>query len=435
MIATPLSHCTTESSTNLSKRISITTHADAVQKLFQHIALHQSSFIAPKGLKDPKEIVSYIQERFKESFLEHAKELLFKLHVHSALYKNIHDQKIITSGTPRLAMIDFLPSQEIKFSFDISSPIQSNLDEWKYLIFKFPQRKYYKDLDKQAEVFIKQETENEDAYLKSCSNKITVNDWVCFDLWIANDQNKPLLPDLRGNFWLKIGSGEIYLPFQELFLGKSKGEEFFTNSLCLQEYFSEHMDTKYCFGVKIVDVLPQSYFSIAQLQEYFKIKTKKKTHQKLIEVFSYRNDLSLRRAIVEDLLAMILRKQYLNAPKSQILRHQQYLLDELQENADYPVYKIQKDFQGYIEQLAEKQIKEMLLIDQIGYQENITCSHQDIVMYLNLTTRARTKEFIYFQHPILKANSFEYPIATEELNQTCLREKTLNQIIHHLENY
>lgn len=435
MISSSLSHFSAETSTSQLKRLAVTTHADAVQKLFQHIALHQSTLITPKGLKDPQAIVSYVQDRFKDSFLEHAKELLFKLHVHSTLYRNIQSHKIITSGTPRLAQIDFLPSQEIKFSFDVTSPMQTELDEWKYLVFKFPQRKFYKDLDKQAEIFIKQETENESNYLKLGQPTAAVNDWVCFDLWIADQDQKPLLPDLKGNFWLKIGSGEIYLPFQELFIGKSIGAEFFTDSLCLQEFFSEHMDTKYCFGIKIIDILPQAFFSISQLQDYFKIKTKKKTHQKLIEVFSYRNDLSLRRAIVEDLLAMLLRKQYLTVPRSQVLRHQQYLLNELQDNADYPVYKIQKNFQSYIEQLAEKQVKEMLLIDQIGYQENLACTHQDIAMYLNLTSRPRTKEFIYFQHPTLKANAFEYPISADELSQTCLREKTLNYIINHLENY
>lgn len=427
-----ISQFNTEDRLNNVQFLSVTASADTVDKLVEYIASHQTKFITARGLKDSKDSLNYIKDRFKESFLAHAKELLFKLHVMSNLYKSIHKNKILTSGHPRLTKINLLPNNDIKFTFEVTCPTSAEIDEWKYMVFKFPQRKFYKDLDKQAELFAKQESENEQKY---ANNGVDLNDWVCFDIWLATDDQKPLIAQLRENFWLKIGLGEAYLPFQEIFLGKKKDEEFFTNDLCFQEYFSEYMDTKYCFGIKIVAILPYAFFSVSQLQEHFKIKTKKKTHQKLIEVFSYRNDISLRRTIVEDLLALLLRKQSLAVPESQVLRHQQYLLDELQNNSDYPVYKVEKNFDLYIKQLAEKQVKEVILMDQIAYKENINCSHEDIALYLNLTQRPRTKEFIYFQHPALKANSLEYPISSEEMSQSCLREKTLNHIINHLENY
>lgn len=432
MIKDQISQFTAEGKSNSVQFLSITTNRETVEQLVEYIANHQSKFIIAKGLRNSKESLTYIKDRFRESFLTHAKELLFKLHVLSCLYKNIHKHKILTSGYPRLANVNLESNQEIKFTFEVTCPENASIDEWKYTVFKFPQRKFYKDLDKQAELFAKTEAEKEQEYQK---DTVDLNDWVCFDIWLADNQHQPLLKQLHENFWLKIGSGEIYLPFQEIFLGRKKGDEFFTSNLCLQEFFSEYMDTKYCFGIRILEVLPNAFFSIPQLQEHFKIKTKKKTHQKLIEVFSYRNDISLRRTIVEDLLSVLLRKQYLSIPESQVLRHQQYLLDELQDNADYPVYKVQKNFQAYIKQLAEKQVKEMVLMDQIAYRENIACEHRDIVLYINLTRRPRMKEFIYFQHPALKANSLEYPISSEEIAQACLREKTLNYIINHLENY
>jgi len=429
---TVISKFSTEDRLNNVQFLSITTSHQTVDQLIEYIANHQSKFITAKGLRDSSAGVAYIKDRFKESFLAHAKELLFKLHVMSNLYKSIQANKILTSGSPRLTNINLLPNHDIKFTFEVTCPTHAELDEWKYMIFKFPQRKFYKDLDKQAEIFAKSEIENENKYQ---TNTVDLNDWVCFDIWLATDNGAPFILQLRENFWLKIGQGEAYLPFQEIFLGKQKGEKFITNSLCFQEYFSEYMDTKYCFGIEIIEILPNAFFSLSQLQEHFKIKTKKKTHQKLIEVFSYRNDISLRRTIVEDLLALLLRKQYLAVPESQVLRHQQYLLDELQNNSDYPVYKVEKNFESYIKQLAEKQVKEVILMDQIAYKENINCTHNDITLYLNLTRRPRTKEFIYFQHPALKANSLEYPIPSQEISQSCLREKTLNHIINHLENY
>ena len=427
-----ISKFSTEDRLNSIQYLSVTTSSDTVNQLIEYIANHQTKFITAKGLKDSKEGISYIKDRFRESFLAHAKELLFKLHVMSNLYKSIHKNKILISGSPRLTKINLLPNQDIKFTFEVTCPNNAEIDEWKYMVFKFPQRKFYKDLDKQAELFAKTEAENESKY---CLNSVDLNDWVCFDIWLATDDQKPFIIQLRENFWLKIGQGEAYLPFQEIFIGKKIGEEFITNNLCFQEYFSEYMDTKYCFGIKIIEVLPSAFFSLSRLQEHFKIKTKKKTHQKLIEVFSYRNDISLHRTIVEDLLALLLRKQSLTIPESQVLRHQQYLLDELQNNADYPVYKVEKQFDSYIKQLAEKQVKEFILMDQIAYKENIVCNNDDLALYLNLTQRPRTKEFIYFQHPALKANSLEYPISSQELSLSCLREKTLNHIVHHLENY
>ena len=427
-----ISQFNAEDKLNNVQFLSVTASAETVDKLIEYIANHQTKFITAKGLKNSSESLNYIKDRFRESFLAHAKELLFKLHVMSNLYKSIYQNKILISGQPRLTKIDLQPNHDIKFIFEATCPTNAEIDEWKYMVFKFPQRKFYKDLDKQAELFAKSESDQEQAYN---TNSVDLNDWVCFDIWLATDTQKPVIIQLRENFWLKIGLGEAYLPFQEIFLGKKKGEQFFTDSLCFQEYFSEYMDTKYIFGVKIIEILPNAFFSITQLQDHFKIKTKKRTHQKLIEVFSYRNDISLRRTIVEDLLALLLRKQYLSVPESQVLRHQQYLLDELQNNSDYHVYKVEKNFDTYIKQLAEKQVKEFILMDQIAYKENINCGHDDITLYLNLTRRPRTKEFIYFQHPALKANSLEYPIPSEEIGQSCLREKTLNHIIHHLENY
>ena len=60
-----------------------------------------------------------------------------------------------------------------------------------------------------------------------------------------------------------------------------------------------------------------------------------------------------------------------------------------------------KTLKNAARQLAEKQAREEIIIDQIAYQEHIVANHQDIKTYLNLIKRARTKEFIYFMPPIL----------------------------------
>lgn len=93
---------------------------------------------------------------------------------------------------------------------------------------------------------------------------------------------------------------------------------------------------------------------------------------------------------------------------------------------------MQKDFKKYVRQLAEKQTREMLLLDQLAYDENIDVSNQDVKHYLNLIKRPRTKEFIYFDPPISKLRGQEILFPNQELKQACLREKTLNHMIYHL---
>ena len=75
------------------------------------------------------------------------------------------------------------------------------------------------------------------------------------------------------------------------------------------------------------------------------------------------------------------------------------VLRAVQVNPDYHVYKSQLDFKEKIRQLAEKQLKETIIIDAIAYQEGIEITDEDVRSYLNFLQRPRTKEFVYFAPP------------------------------------
>ena len=155
-------------------------------------------------------------------------------------------------------------------------------------------------------------------------------------------------------------------------------------------------------------------------------------HKKMIEVFSYRNDISQRHAMVEESLQALLSKHRFSVPNSLILRQEKVLLDRIKYNPDYHVYRAQKDFLQQIHELAKKQIIETIFIDKMAYHESITVTDDDIKGYLNLSNRPRTKEFIYFDTPSFKIQGQEVPIPTEELRRFCLREKAINYAIYHL---
>ena len=92
----------------------------------------------------------------------------------------------------------------------------------------------------------------------------------------------------------------------------------------------------------------------------------------------------------------------------------------------------QKDFDSCVEMLAEKQLKEEILIDKIAYRENIKVDMRDMQNYLHLFNNKRLREFVYFRPIIEKIDSVNIPLHASILKRTVFREKTLNTIIHNL---
>jgi len=404
--------------------------AEMVEALYHETALSQIGSSHTTGFNKGQVPIEYIKINFREKLVDHLKELLFKYVVIGELYKNIRLNKIIVAGYPRLIDINLTPESDARFSFELTIFTELPHFDWKFLPFKAPQRKNYKDLDRQVLTFLKEEKENYDGC--STHGSLVMGDWVNFDLTFANWNNEPVLGKFTENFWFHLGNEETEGSLREVFLNKRIGDSVYTHAQGIQEYFSDQIDTRYNFQIKVTDILPHSYVCMEQLKRHFRIKTNKELHKKLIEIFSHRNDVSLRRATVEDALQLLLNKHRFDVPNHFVLRQKQILLDALKDNPDYNVYRVQKDFRHRINQLAEKQTKESILVDRLGYQDNLNISHLDVKNYLNLTLRQRTKEFLYFDLPVFKIQGQEVPIPTDEIKRTVLREKTVNHLIYHL---
>ena len=407
----------------------VTIPAALVDRVYHQICLSQQNRIQALGFQDGHVPLSYIQENFRSNLNEHLKEFLFKYLVINFSYQQIHDRKLLVAGEPRLVSIQVEPGSNAQFVFEFSASPKLEINDWKYLPFKAPKRKNYKDLDRQVESFMKEEKEQQK---EGKHNAIKVGDWVCFDVALINQESQQPLLDHKERFWLKIGDEEADTVLGKLFLDKKVGDSFLTDNQGLQEYFYNQMNSLYTFHVDIADTLCNCHFCIDCFKRHFRLKTNKEVFKKLIEVFSYRNDLSQRRSTVEESLKLLLSKHRFEVPNHLVLRQQQIVLDAIKSNSDYHVYRTQKDFKKQMQQLAEKQIKEYIFLDQLACHENIQATDQDIKSYLNLTNRPRTKEFIYFDPPVTKIQGQELPMPTELLRQYCLREKTLNHIIYHL---
>jgi len=411
-------------------RATITVSKTLVNKFFEETAIALKGNVQAYGFQPGEVPVEYIAKQYKINITEHLKEFFFKFGIVNFLFQEIRGQKLLVAGDPRLIDISLEHDKNARFVFELSVFPAIALNEWKYFPFKAPNRKNYKDLDRQVEAFIQEEQKNLEKHVPE--NGIAIGDWVHFDVSIVDKEHSFLDDRFVQNFWLKLGNEEVESHLRFLFIGKKKGDQFVVTNKGLQDYFSDQLRAAYNFKVTIIDVVPHGHFCFDQFKDHFRIKTNKDMHKKLIEVFSYRNDVSQRLAMVEEAFKLLLSRHRFFAPNYLVLRQQKIILGAIQTNPDYNVYRKQKDFNFWIQQLAEKQVKETLLIDQLIYRENITVTSEDIVNYLNFDKRPRMREFIYFTLPDFKHYGQEVPLATHELSRVCAREKAINYVIHYL---
>ncbi len=406
----------------------IAVKAKVIDTLFDHTLSLQQHNESPIGFNKEHAPKKYTQTYYQESIINHLKEFLLKYTVVSSLYKYLREEKIMFVGEPRLTNINVHQHQDAIYAFEYTVAPKIAVRDWRYLPFKSPVRKKYQDIDKQASLFIEQESTAKKEYKQ---HLIAPGDWVLFEVSIANEKNKPLVNDLCELLWIQISDEDAGEPLRALFVGHSKGDTFITNNLYLQEYFGGTINTYYTFSVSIKEVIPTAYFCLDLFKDHFKLKSIRKMHQKIVEVYSSRTDISLRRAIVEEALALLAKTYPFDVPTPAIMRQEHIILERLHESPDYAVYKLQSDFEKSVQELARKQLRESMLADYFAHQENITPTIKDTCQYLNFTQRPRTKEFIYFMHPAISTNEDEEPIPHELLQYFCRKEKTINHILYH----
>lgn len=411
-------------------RATITVSKSLINTFFDETAVALKDNIQAYGFQQGEVPIEYIGKQYRLNITEHLKEFFLKFGIINFLFQEIRAQKLLVAGDPRLVDIFLEYGQDARFVFELSVFPMIALNEWKYFPFKAPHRKNYKDLDRQVETFVQEEQKNLEKY--SSDKGIAIGDWINFTVSVVNNKQMSLNEGFAQNFWLKLDNEDIEGHLQFLFLGKKKGEGFIVSNKGLQDYFSDQLRVSYNFKIHVIDIVPHAYFCFDQFKDHFRVKTNKDMHKKLIEVFSYRNDVSQRLAMVEEAFKLLLSRHRFFAPNYLVLRQQKIILGAIQSNPDYNVYRKQKDFNFWIQQLAEKQVKETLLIDQLIYRENIVVTHEDIVNYLNLDKRQRMREFIYFGLPESKHYGQEMPLVTNELSRVCAREKAINYVIYYL---
>lgn len=409
--------------------ITIMVPAEIIKTLFEEAAITQQKLLRPAGFDHRETPLNFIKQQHYHSLFAHLKEFLLKFCVLNYLFKTIRSEKLVIAGDPSLDSIVITPEQIGIFKFSGALVIPPAIQEWRYLPFKAPKRKNYKDLDRQVEHFI---TEELIAAQHHAHAGIQENDWVCISLVPTNSAGTPLFHTMTQYFWIQVSDEKVDNPLRDLLVGMRLGETVITQNPGLQEYFSEQLATNYHFAMAIVSCIPHSYVCFEQIKTHFKLKTKKDLLKKLIEVFSYRNDISQRRATVEECLELLLTKHPVSVPEEIIHSFQETLLNAMHSSPDYNVYRTQKEFYTLMHNLSEKIARETVLLDALAYHEKLSIDRGDIENYLNCIKRSRTKEFIYSRSSIPHHEGQSTLIPEEDLIRIVTREKTINHVLYHL---
>jgi FKBP-type peptidyl-prolyl cis-trans isomerase (trigger factor) len=379
-----------------------------------------------EGFEPNKTPFEYVEELYQSEINNKVKSYILHYWVIDFLFSEVRNHKIHMVNHPRLISIETLSDKIIDYHFNISVSDPIELKEWKNFAFKTPRRKRYKDLDKQVTSFI---DFNKIQLKKRSLVLVEPKDWVLLETSLLSDKQKPIAPDLTSYFWLFVDQQEVTTQLVQQLLGKTLNSSITTFHFDYQYNHKYKDDYNYQQLVKVKAILKGSLFLLDTFKLTFKLKNKSEVHNKLMEVFSYRNDVSQRKLIIEEVFHLLLSKHRFEVPKHLILRREENILKKLSKQPDYHVYKSQKSFSTYLEMLAEKQLKEEIIIDHIAYRDNIKSEIKDFEQYLHLFNNKRLNEFIYFK-PLWEIDSNSIPVNTMLFGQIVTREKTLNHIIN-----
>lgn len=421
--------------------LTITVATILINKIKKYTLDIYKNKISTKGFSIGNVPDHYVESNCCTGINESCTKFILKYFVLDFIEKKLVEQKMVCLAGPNLVNIKCLENGNISYIFKISVVSNISPDNWEKISFTPPKRKLYKDLDRQAVLFIKSALdETLEQPLKSqesnntSSDKSIVqsSDWVLFSTVLLNNNNQPAIRDYKNSFWLKIDTRYITTPLHKTFLGKQEMDSFIVEDLPIFGTPSDLLSIKGKFKVTINSIVKTTQFSLNKFKTIFSLSDNKDVHEKLIEIFSFRNDISQRRLIIDEAFRVLFAKIRFEVPRYLVLRRQEKLLDNIKKLPDYNVYKMNENFDRQICILAEKQIKEEALIRQIGYNEGITVSNDDVFEYLNLLNHSRLIEFIYFLPNFEYVQDVCLPLKESILKAAVLKEKVLNFVIKRL---
>ena len=393
-----------------------------------HITRTYSNYTILPGVSCRKLPLSYTRQYFANEITRDVKQFILNHFVSEGVLSYLEKAKIVAANWPRLSSITGTVEDGLTYLFSISRAPRLKIEDWSEQSFVCPQRKNYTDLDSQVENFIAAITVPEETEKR---RELSHNDWVCFSSYLKTPTSNKEIP-IHKDYWLHTSAPHIPAAITQAFMGKKEGDRFSAPISLLNNQPPSQVTTGYSFTILIKKIVPHGQMTATDLADCFNVHGREELHDKLIEVFSFRNDISLRRSIIEELFYMLFSTYRFDIAPHAVTRRKESLLAALQGNPDLLVYTKQKEFIPHLTRLAENKLKEEAIIDTIATKEKISVTQDDIAHYLQMSCHDRLKDFVYFTPLDDDADITSDPISHHLLARSVRREKTLNLIIKRL---
>jgi hypothetical protein len=413
-------------------RISVSVSSDLVNKLIHFFIIKKKQDLLMHGFEKGCIPEAYIKEHFKVSILTHVEKIFFYFYAQGRFIENLSSRG---AYIPRI----FSYEKEIDLSRSLLSFFyeqRSSLCDYEKNVFdekkkiKFPERKKYKDLDRQAYITLLQEEKYKDQ-LAGEILCIQEGDWIGIKVHLVDDAGLIIDDCLSLKLWIYMTSEGIDREIRTTFLGKEKGSRFLSSAFFFQELLSTDF-LQHQFLIEITDHVSHLYLDFEKLSIVYRC-NRDQVIEKMIEVFSLRNDISLKKEKSQLVLKHFLEKMKVSLDSDIITEHECMIKNRIVKNADYLLYQSDIHFLTNIKKLACRQAMEKVLIDYLIYKYNIKTDNTPIHVYLNILQRHRLKDFLFFDSAHVYDNTMKFvPIFDYMITQMALREKAIEYCIARL---
>lgn len=402
--------------------------ATLVAHIRDHVSHAYAGYALTPGLHGTKLPLNYTQQYFSAEIERDAKQFIFDNFIQESIIYNLDERKIHLINWPRLIEVQTNPDGSYLYTFAISVAPQITVNNWKNNTYLPPRRKNYTDLDIQVASFIQQLGQ---IAPPSNASLVEHGDWVKFSSCLRSPHtSSPLQSAIT--YWVHIATANIPTRYTEALMGKSVGSRFMLPATDRPLEGASAPYAEYYYDVTVLSIIKNDYLSLPDLAACLEVPSTEMIPDRLIEIFSFRNDASLRHAIVEELFYLLFSVYRFDVAPHAITRRKELLLTLMQHAPESTIYAKQKQFLPHIALHAEVRLKEEALIDAIATHENTQITDADIRHYIQLSSHERLRDFVYFT-PLADdlASSYE-PLSEQQLLRIVRREKTLNAVIAQL---
>jgi FKBP-type peptidyl-prolyl cis-trans isomerase (trigger factor) len=408
--------------------VSLNVPSPLVAHIQDHVTHTYANYNVIPGMTCKHLPLRYTQQYFATEIERDTKQFVLEHFVNESIMHHLNERGVNVVNWPRLMSITGSASDGFTYTFAVSLAPDVDIDDWKTHTFIPPRRKNYTDLDIQVSGFIKQLDE---VPAPTTPDTIEHGDWVQFKATLQSPHSTTPL-NTPTTYWIHTAAANIPLSYADAFIGKSRGDQFEISATAFAQSLGSKKDSDYNFSIVIEDIIKDTYMPLTDLAESLSVPEVALLPDRLIEIFSLRNDISLRRAIIEELFYMLLGTYRFDIAPHAVTRRKELLLTMMQHTPDSAVYTKQKQFLPHIGLLAESKLKEESLIDAIALHEKISVTNDDIRHYIQMASHERLKEFVYFTPLTDDLTSSHDLLSQQAITHIVRREKTLNHVISQL---